>query len=77
MFGNRRVPPRIVFALSLLLAVICLAVAWRYGCVENWLPTALWGGVGVWFALDALRAYGWTRQSSRTAQLPEDPQKRP
>lgn len=65
MFGNRRVPPHIVFLLSLLLAAVCLFIAFRYGQVSHWLPTVLWGGVGLWFAVDAVRAYGWAQQRKR------------
>ncbi|WP_019586538.1 hypothetical protein [Deinococcus apachensis] len=61
MFG-RRVPPRIVFLLSLVLAVLCAVPAVRYGAAGNWLPTLLWGAVAVWFAVDAVRAYGWTQR---------------
>ena len=61
MFG-RRVPPHIVLALSLLLAVLCAVPAVRYAMAERWLPAVLWGVVAVWFAVDAVRAYGWQRK---------------
>ncbi|MCP2015341.1 hypothetical protein L1280_002503 [Deinococcus sp. HSC-46F16] len=61
MFG-RRVPPHIVFALSVLLAVLCAIPAVRYGLAENWLPALIWGAVAVWFAVDAVRSYGWRQQ---------------
>ena len=60
MFG-RRVPPRVVFALSLVLAALCLVPAVRYGVAGNWLPALVWGAVAVWFAVDAVRAYGWKK----------------
>lgn len=61
MFG-RRVPPRIVFLLSLLLAVLCAVPAVRYAMAERWLPAVLWGAVAVWFAADAVRSYGWQKK---------------
>ncbi|SMB95911.1 hypothetical protein [Deinococcus hopiensis] len=61
MFG-RRVPPHIVLALSLLLAVVCAVPAVRYGLAGSWLPALLWGAVAVWFAVDAVRAYRWQRK---------------
>lgn len=64
MFG-RRVPPHIVFALSLLLAALCAvwaAYAWRAGGL-------LWAGLAgvltVWFAVDASRAYRWAQEKRR------------
>lgn len=61
MFG-RRVPPRIVFLLSLMLAVLCAVPAVRYGLSGNGLPALLWGAASVWFAVDAVRARGWMRR---------------
>lgn len=61
MFG-RRVPPRLVFALSLVLAVLCAVPAVRYGLHGSWLPALLWGAVAVWFAVDAVRSHGWLRR---------------
>jgi len=61
MFG-RRVPPHIVFALSLLLAVLCAVVAVRYGLADRWLPAVLWGAVAVWFGADAVRSYRWKKK---------------
>ncbi|GAA5513492.1 hypothetical protein Dcar01_02230 [Deinococcus carri] len=58
MFG-RRVPPHIVFLLSLLLAVLAGVAAFRYLRADNWLPGLLWGAVAVWFLVDAVRSYGW------------------
>ncbi|MFC4427857.1 hypothetical protein [Deinococcus navajonensis] len=64
MFG-RRVPPHIVFALSLLLAVLCavwVTAAWRAGSL-------IWAGVAgvltVWFAVDAARSYRWAQEKRR------------
>ncbi|WP_102125558.1 hypothetical protein [Deinococcus planocerae] len=61
MFG-RRVPPHIVFALSVVLALLCAVPAVRYGLTARWLPALLWGAVAVWFAVDAVRAHGWRQQ---------------
>lgn len=61
MFG-RRVPPHIVLALSVLLALLCAVPAVRYGLAAHWLPALIWGGASVWFAVDALRARGWQRK---------------
>ncbi|MEF2276936.1 hypothetical protein V3W47_01415 [Deinococcus sp. YIM 134068] len=58
MFG-RRVPPHLVFALSLVFALLCAVPAVRYGLAGGWLPAVLWGVVAVWFTVDAVRAYGW------------------
>ncbi|MFC4639134.1 hypothetical protein [Deinococcus hohokamensis] len=64
MFG-RRVPPHIVFALSLVLAVLCALwayAAWRAGSL-------IWAGVAgvlaIWLAVDAVRAYGWAQEKRR------------
>ncbi|CAM3367540.1 hypothetical protein DEDE109153_13585 [Deinococcus deserti] len=64
MFG-RRVPPHIVFALSLLLAVLCAGwavLAWRA-------DSLVWAGVAtllaVWLAVDAVRSYGWAQEKKR------------
>ena len=64
MFG-RRVPPHIVFVLSLLLAVLCAwwaVMAWRSGSL-------IWAGVAgvlaVWLAFDAVRSYGWAQEKKR------------
>lgn len=58
MFG-RRVPPHIVFVLSAVFALLCAVPAVRYGLAANLLPALLWGAVAVWFAVDAVRSYGW------------------
>lgn len=58
MFG-RRLPPTVVFVLSLVLAVLCGVAAYRYLRVDNWLPGLLWTAVAVWFLVDAVRASSW------------------
>lgn len=62
MFG-RRVPPHIVFVLSVLLAVVCSVPAARYALAQQWVPTAIWAAVAVWFLVDAVRSYGWHKIS--------------
>lgn len=65
MFG-RRVPPHLVFLFSLLLALACAVAAFFALRAESWVT----GGIGVilavWFAVDAVRAYGW--QKAKEAQ---------
>ncbi|BDP43080.1 hypothetical protein DAETH_30490 [Deinococcus aetherius] len=63
MFGHR-VPPHIVLALSVLFALLCAVPAVRYGLTARWLPALLWGAASVWFAVDAVRAYGWRQKKS-------------
>lgn len=64
MFG-RRVPPHIVFALSLVLAALCVVPAVRYGLGGRWLPALLWAALAVWFAVDAARSYSWAQNKKR------------
>lgn len=61
MFG-RRVPPNVVFLLSLLLAVVCGFIAYRAYSVNNTIGTLVAGVLALWFAIDAVRSYGWTRR---------------
>ncbi|UBV42781.1 hypothetical protein LAJ19_00650 [Deinococcus taeanensis] len=64
MFG-RRVPPHIVFALSLVLAALC---AWgAYAGLRS--GHVVWGALAaifaVWFVVDALRSYRWAQARRR------------
>ncbi|GAA5503733.1 hypothetical protein Dxin01_03494 [Deinococcus xinjiangensis] len=61
MFG-RRVPPNVVFLLSLLLAVVSGFVAYKAFTVGNTWATVIGGIFAFWFAIDAVRSYGWTRR---------------
>ena len=61
MFG-RRVPPNVVFLLSLLLAVVCGLVAYRALSAQSWVTGVIALVLAVWFAVDAVRSYGWTRR---------------
>ena len=63
MFG-RRVPPHLVFALSLVFALGCAVPAVCYGLASNLLPALLWAAVAVWFTVDAVRAYGWKQRKA-------------
>ncbi|PTA67404.1 hypothetical protein [Deinococcus arcticus] len=60
MFG-RRVPPHIVFLLSLLLAALCGWAA--YAALTG--GRTVWGVVAalfaVWFVVDAVRSYSWAQ----------------
>jgi len=60
MFG-RRVPPHLVFLLSLLLALACAVAAFFALRAESWVTGAIGLILGVWFAVDAVRAYGWQK----------------
>ncbi|WP_291425248.1 hypothetical protein [Deinococcus sp.] len=61
MFG-RRVPPNVVFLLSLLLAVVCGFIAFRAYSIHNMLATAIAGIFAVWFAVDAVRSFSWVKR---------------
>ena len=61
MFG-RRVPPNVVFLLSLLLAVVCAFVAYKAMTVNNTWAAIIGGIFAFWFAIDAVRSFGWTRR---------------
>lgn len=67
MFGNRRVPPHIVFAFSLLLGVLCAVRAFFAVQSESWLWAGLAGVLAVWFTVDAVRSYGWNQNKKRLA----------
>ena len=61
MFG-RRVPPNVVFLLSLLLAVVCGLIAYRAFSSGNKVGLVIAGLLAAWFAVDAARSFGWTRR---------------
>lgn len=61
MFG-RRVPPHIVFLLSLLLAVVCGLIAYTAYNADSHIPAGIAGIFSLWFAIDAVRSYMWTRK---------------
>lgn len=61
MFG-RRVPPNVVFLLSLLLAVVCGLIAYRAFSSGNMVGLVIAGILAAWFAVDAVRSFGWTRR---------------
>ena len=59
MFGNRRVPPHLVLAFSLLLGGLCGVGAFFAFRSGSWGWAGLAGVLAVWFVVDAVRAYGW------------------
>ena len=61
MFG-RRVPPNVVFMLRLLLAVVCGLICYKALSVNNIVGGVIAGLFALWFAVDAVRSFGWTRQ---------------
>ena len=63
MFG-RRVPPNVVFLLSLLLAVVCAFIAYRALSVDKMTAAIIAGIFALWFAVDAVRSYSWTKRKS-------------
>ncbi|MDO4262847.1 MAG: hypothetical protein Q4C67_01495 [Deinococcus sp.] len=74
MLGQRRLPPKVLFLLSLLLGALAGAAAYRYASAENWLPAALWGAVAVWLVVDAVRALGWMKHGRTITPQPAAPQ---
>lgn len=64
MFG-RRVPPHLVFVLSLVLAALCGVWAFAALRAHSWGWGTLAALLAVWFAVDALRSYGWARTKKR------------
>lgn len=62
MFG-RRVPPNVVFLLSLLLAVVCGFISYQAYASDRLVGALIAGAFAVWFTVDAVRSYSWTRQS--------------
>lgn len=61
MFG-RRVPPNVVFLLSLLLAVVCAFITFRAISADKLVAAIIAGVFAVWFAVDAVRSYSWTKR---------------
>lgn len=59
MFGRRRVPPNIVFLLSLLLALVCGFVAYQAYMGQKTVMAVIFGILAVWFAIDTVRSFGW------------------
>ncbi|GGM17938.1 hypothetical protein [Deinococcus aerophilus] len=65
MFGNRRVPPHLVLAFSVLLGALCGAGAFFAFRSGSWVWAGLAGVLAVWFVVDAVRAYSWVQNSKR------------
>ena len=51
-----------MFLLSLLLAVVCGLIAYRAFTADNQLGAIIAGLFAVWFAVDAVRSFGWVRR---------------
>lgn len=62
MFG-RRVPANVVFLLSLLLAVVCALIAYKAFDAHNTIAAVIAGIFALWFAVDAVRSFSWTRNN--------------
>ncbi|WP_189642754.1 hypothetical protein [Deinococcus piscis] len=81
MLGQRRLPPQVLFLLSLLLGLLAATAAYRSASAENWLPAALWGGLAVWLVVDAVRALGWMKHGrnlpAQTSAQPPAPAPQP
>lgn len=61
MFG-RRVPAKYVLLFSVLLALVCGAIAVYFAQQQSWIATAILGVLAVWFTVDALRAWSWQKK---------------
>ncbi len=64
MFG-RRVPPHIVFAFSVALAVLCAVLAFLATQSHSWVWAGVAAVLAVWFAVDAFRSFSWVQQKKR------------
>ncbi|MCD0158373.1 hypothetical protein IHN32_11280 [Deinococcus sp. 14RED07] len=64
MFG-RRVPPHIVFAFSVALAVLCAVLAFLATQSQSWVWAGVAAVLAVWFAVDAFRSFSWTQAKKR------------
>lgn len=61
MFG-RRVSVRNVLVFSIVAAVVCAAVALYFALQHGWVGAGILGVLAVWFAVDAVRSYGWQKK---------------
>ncbi|WP_291430177.1 hypothetical protein [Deinococcus sp.] len=64
MFG-RRVPPHIVFASSVALAVLCAVLAFLAAQSQSWVWAAVAAVLAVWFTVDAFRSFVWAQAKKR------------
>ena len=64
MFG-RRVPPHIVFAFSVALAVLCAVLAFLATQSQSWVWAGVAAVLAVWFAVDAFRSFSWAQAKKR------------
>ncbi len=61
MFG-RRVPTKYVLLFSVLLALVCGAIAVYFAQGRSWVAAGVLGVLAVWFAVDAVRAWSWQKK---------------
>lgn len=61
MFG-RRPSAQAVFVGSLIAAIVMAILAVRQASLHSWWAL-LWGALALWFAVDAFRAWGWTKKN--------------
>lgn len=60
MFG-RRPSAQVVFVGSLIGAIVMAIIAVREATLHSWVWAGVWGLVTLVFAVDAIRAWGWTK----------------
>lgn len=60
MFG-RRPSAQVVFVGSLIAAIVMAIIAVHEATLQSWVWAGVWGVLALWFAVDAFRAWGWTK----------------
>lgn len=66
MFG-RRPSAQVVFVGSLIAAIVMAIIAVREATLHSWVWAGVWGVLALWFAIDAIRAWGWTKGSNESS----------
>jgi uncharacterized membrane protein YdbT with pleckstrin-like domain len=61
MFG-RRVSVKNVLMFSIIAAVVCGLAAAYFASQQSWIATGILGVLALWFAVDAVRSYGWQKK---------------
>lgn len=51
-----------VLLFSVLLALVCGAIAVYFAQQQRWVATAILGVLAVWFTVDAVRAWSWQKK---------------
>lgn len=59
---RRRVPPNIVFLLSILFALVCGFVTYKAYTNSQTFMMILFGVLTLWFAVDAIRSFQWIKR---------------